>query len=220
MLRRLLPIVVLVVYSFNAGPNIAIWEGFSLRWYDRLIRHDTFRDALVRTVYVSTVCALIALPGLAVAVLIDEAEVPRPGDPAAGLRVAVDAGCDLIQHCNKTGPVPIPEQTLEIMAQRKVGAVVFPHTERGIDWLLENLPENQHRTWQTSDINVRNLIRAGATLLMANDGNHASTFVLSAGSAMREATSRDLFSPTLVVLGALAWHLMPVAPRAGTAAIV
>ena len=87
-----------------------------------------------------------------------------------GLRVAVEAGCDLIQHCNKTGPVPIPEETLERMVERKVGAVVFPHTERGIEWLLENLPDTQHKTWQTSDLNVRNLIRAGARLLMANDG--------------------------------------------------
>ena len=28
-----LPIATLVVYSFNAGTSIAIWEGFSWRWY-------------------------------------------------------------------------------------------------------------------------------------------------------------------------------------------
>ena len=30
-----LPIATLVVYSFNAGVSIAIWEGFSWRWYHR-----------------------------------------------------------------------------------------------------------------------------------------------------------------------------------------
>ena len=28
-----LPIILLVVYSFNAGTSIAIWEGFSWQWY-------------------------------------------------------------------------------------------------------------------------------------------------------------------------------------------
>jgi spermidine/putrescine transport system permease protein len=27
------PILILATYSFNAGSSIAIWEGFSLRWY-------------------------------------------------------------------------------------------------------------------------------------------------------------------------------------------
>ena len=27
------PIVILVVYSFNRGSNLAIWEGTSLTWY-------------------------------------------------------------------------------------------------------------------------------------------------------------------------------------------
>ena len=30
------PIAILAAYSFNAGTSIAIWEGFSLRWYARL----------------------------------------------------------------------------------------------------------------------------------------------------------------------------------------
>src|SRR5258705_13206172 len=31
-----------------------------------------------------------------------------------GLRIAIEAGCNLITHCNVTGPVPIPESTLEL----------------------------------------------------------------------------------------------------------
>ena len=30
----MLPILMLVVYSFNAGTSIANWEGFSLRWFE------------------------------------------------------------------------------------------------------------------------------------------------------------------------------------------
>ena len=28
-----MPIILLVIYSFNSGSSIAIWEGFSWRWY-------------------------------------------------------------------------------------------------------------------------------------------------------------------------------------------
>jgi imidazolonepropionase-like amidohydrolase len=87
-----------------------------------------------------------------------------------GLRIAVEAGCDLIQHCNKTGPVEIPGGTLDLMARRNTGAVVFPQTDAGLSWLLENLPEEQKQSWKTSHINARNLASAGVKLLLANDG--------------------------------------------------
>lgn len=87
-----------------------------------------------------------------------------------GLRIAIEAGCDLIQHANITGPEPIPETTLELMAKRKIGAVVFPWTKRGLDWIMENVPDRQRTLWQASDINARKLISSGAPLLLANDG--------------------------------------------------
>ena len=37
------PIAILATYSFNAGTSIAIWEGFSLRWYRRRGRTPTCR---------------------------------------------------------------------------------------------------------------------------------------------------------------------------------
>ncbi|ATE65781.1 amidohydrolase family protein [Rhizorhabdus dicambivorans] len=87
-----------------------------------------------------------------------------------GLRIAVEAGCDLIQHCNKTGPVPIPGDTLDLMARRNTGAVVFPQTDAGLAWLLENLPEEQQESWRVSHRNACNLVSAGVKLLLANDG--------------------------------------------------
>jgi len=84
------------------------------------------------------------------------------------LRVAVEAGCDLIQHCNITGPVPIPDSTLELIAQRGTGAVVFPFTRRRFDWILEKCPVDRPY-FSTSDTNCRNLIQAGARVLLATD---------------------------------------------------
>ncbi len=55
-----LPIVMLVVYSFNAGDSIAIWEGFSLKWYPRAFDNEQVRDATIRSLYLATMAALIA----------------------------------------------------------------------------------------------------------------------------------------------------------------
>jgi imidazolonepropionase-like amidohydrolase len=87
-----------------------------------------------------------------------------------GLRIAVEAGCDLITHANISGPVPIPQDTLDLMAKRGTGAVIFPHTERGLVWLKENGTELGKTMWGASDVNARNMIRSGAPLLLANDG--------------------------------------------------
>jgi imidazolonepropionase-like amidohydrolase len=58
-----------------------------------------------------------------------------------GLRTAIEAGCDLITHCNLTGPEPIPESTIAMFAERNVGAVVFPWTEAGFEWLRANVTD-------------------------------------------------------------------------------
>lgn len=93
-----------------------------------------------------------------------------------GLRCAIDAGCDLITHCNITGPTPIPEETLELFATKNIGAVVFPSTQRRLEWFFSNVShdglgaELMHTMCRAADTNVRNLIRMGAPLLMGTDG--------------------------------------------------
>jgi imidazolonepropionase-like amidohydrolase len=87
-----------------------------------------------------------------------------------GLRVAIEAGCDLIQHANVTGPIPIPDATMSMICSRKTGMVVFPFTQRRLDWVMEHVTDAERTMWQASDMNARKLIEAGATLLLANDG--------------------------------------------------
>jgi len=87
-----------------------------------------------------------------------------------GLRTAVAAGCDLVTHCNITGPTPIPETTLELMAKRKTGAVIFPQTARGFEWIMENVSDVERSMWPVAETNASNLIKSGAPLLLANDG--------------------------------------------------
>ena len=62
-----MPIILLVVYSFNAGTSIAIWEGFSWRWYVSAWDNEQVQEATVRSVVIalwasaiSTTCAVLA----------------------------------------------------------------------------------------------------------------------------------------------------------------
>ncbi|WP_290057672.1 amidohydrolase family protein [Amycolatopsis solani] len=87
-----------------------------------------------------------------------------------GLRMALEAGCDLVQHCNMTGPTEIPRETLELFAEKNCGAVIFPLTENGIKVLRESISDFEWTLWKASDTNARNLIGSGASILLANDG--------------------------------------------------
>lgn len=55
-----LPIVVLVIQSFNAGSSRAVWEGFSLRWYGELFRNKNIMDALYVTVSIAILAAFFS----------------------------------------------------------------------------------------------------------------------------------------------------------------
>ena len=87
------------------------------------------------------------------------------------LRVSIEAGADIIQHCNITGPVPIPESTLALLAKRGTACTVFPLTRRRARWLAEHGDVLTRRlfTEPTVATNVKNLITSGATLLLATD---------------------------------------------------
>lgn len=54
------PIVVLIVQSFNAGKSRAKWEGFSLRWYQELFHDASIMHALYVTVSVAVLAAIFA----------------------------------------------------------------------------------------------------------------------------------------------------------------
>lgn len=55
-----LPIATLVVYSFNAGSSVAIWEGFSWRWYQAAWANQQVQDASIRSLVVASFAASIA----------------------------------------------------------------------------------------------------------------------------------------------------------------
>ncbi|TDB97583.1 ABC transporter permease [Nonomuraea longispora] len=55
-----LPIVVLVVMSFNAGESAYTYEGFSLKWYGELAADERVRNGLINTLVVAVGSTAIA----------------------------------------------------------------------------------------------------------------------------------------------------------------
>ena len=55
-----IPIVVLIVQSFNAGKSHAKWEGFSFRWYEELFRDPNIMNSLMITLAIAVLAALFA----------------------------------------------------------------------------------------------------------------------------------------------------------------
>ncbi len=64
-----LPIVTLVVFAFNAGPSIASWEGFSLRWFAAAWHNDQVVEASIRSLQIASVAAIVATVAATMAAL-------------------------------------------------------------------------------------------------------------------------------------------------------
>jgi spermidine/putrescine transport system permease protein len=77
LLWSLLPVVVAVIFSFNAGKSRTVWQGFSFRWYwedpVRSVWHDdTLHTALVHTFVLGILTTIITVPlGVAFALGVD-----------------------------------------------------------------------------------------------------------------------------------------------------
>lgn len=74
-----LPIATLVFYSFNAGVNIAVWEGASLRWYVSAWSNAAVQEATLRSVTIALVAALVATITATMAALATTRTPPYPG---------------------------------------------------------------------------------------------------------------------------------------------
>ena len=55
------PIVVMIVYSFNAEKSRAKWGGFTLKWYRELFSNSDIMEALITTLTIALLSSIIAL---------------------------------------------------------------------------------------------------------------------------------------------------------------
>ena len=55
-----LPIATLVVFAFNAQASVAIWGGFSLRWFQAAWNNQLVVEASIRSLQIASVAAVVA----------------------------------------------------------------------------------------------------------------------------------------------------------------
>ena len=59
------PVILIMVYSFSNNKYGSSWEGFTTKWYVKLITNDQVRDALFRSLIIAGVTTIsLTLPGL------------------------------------------------------------------------------------------------------------------------------------------------------------
>ena len=55
-----LPMIILIIYSFNASKLVTVWAGFSTKWYGTLLQNEAFLDAAWVTLRVAVASSTIA----------------------------------------------------------------------------------------------------------------------------------------------------------------
>jgi len=86
------------------------------------------------------------------------------------LRQGVEAGIDMGQHMEITGPEPIPDAVVQLMLAKKIYAAVQPSTARRLKIQVEDAADpDAAKQAQTSHDNTVKLLKAGVPLLLATD---------------------------------------------------
>lgn len=73
------PIVTLVIYSFNAGTSIAIWEGLSWRWYESAWANQQVKEAATRSLIIAAFASAISTTVATMAALATTRTAPYRG---------------------------------------------------------------------------------------------------------------------------------------------
>jgi putrescine transport system permease protein len=54
------PMIILIIYSFNAGKLVTVWSGFSTKWYGTLFQNEAFMNAAWVTIKVAVISSTFA----------------------------------------------------------------------------------------------------------------------------------------------------------------
>jgi imidazolonepropionase-like amidohydrolase len=90
---------------------------------------------------------------------------------AESLRMAIEAGVDLITHVAITGSVAIPEKTMSILAEKKIACGIFPIIKER-DEEMKKSPKDapNYKRYETSTQNTQRVLKAGIPVLLCTDG--------------------------------------------------
>jgi len=86
------------------------------------------------------------------------------------LRLEIEAGVDVMQHCDITGTEPIPPATLKVIVDRRIACAAMFHTQKHVDWEMTHSGSGdsarKSEVWRQND---RALLAAGAVVLRTTD---------------------------------------------------
>jgi imidazolonepropionase-like amidohydrolase len=85
------------------------------------------------------------------------------------LRLEIEAGVDVMQHCDITGTEPIPAATLKVIVDRRIACAAMLHTQKHVDWEMAHGSGDGARKSEVWRQNDRALIASGAVLLRTTD---------------------------------------------------
>jgi len=54
------PIVIVIVYAFNAGRQVEVWEGLSAKWFGEALANEEIRGAIGRSLQIAVASALVS----------------------------------------------------------------------------------------------------------------------------------------------------------------
>jgi spermidine/putrescine transport system permease protein len=74
-----LPIATLVVFAFNSGPSLAVWEGVSLKWFAAAWNNSAVQEAAMRSFIIAIFAATIATVAATMAALATTRTAPYRG---------------------------------------------------------------------------------------------------------------------------------------------
>ncbi|TIW92772.1 MAG: spermidine/putrescine ABC transporter permease PotC, partial [Mesorhizobium sp.] len=73
-----LPIIVLVIYAFNAASSTSEWGGFSLKWFQSAWQNTQVVDATLRSFQIGSIAAVLSTTFATMAALATTRTAPYP----------------------------------------------------------------------------------------------------------------------------------------------
>ncbi len=90
------------------------------------------------------------------------------------VRMAIDAGVELMQHCDLTGPVPMPEALMRAMIEKHIACAALANTNHRLAHFREmaadpQIGEHFGVAYPVADDNIRRMVKLGVPIVMATD---------------------------------------------------
>lgn len=143
MLFLYLPILTLVVLSFNESKSMSVFTGFSLRWYEEMFQSPQILEALINTFTIAVLASLIATVVGTLAAIGIESLRPRTQSLLLGLNNIPMLNADIV-----TG-ISLMLSFLMFGISLGYGTLLFSHVTFCIPYVILSVRPRMNRKTET-----------------------------------------------------------------------